>query len=73
MSAGDDAALGGLPEYFGEAMNPDIEYHKLAESMGWWAKGPIKDPAELGPAIREAVAVVKSGQPALVNVWTQPR
>ncbi len=50
--------------------NPDIEYHKLAESMGWWAKGPIKDPAELGPAIKQAVAVVKSGQPALVNVWT---
>jgi thiamine pyrophosphate-dependent acetolactate synthase large subunit-like protein len=54
-------------------MNPDIEYHKLAESMGWWGKGPIKDPAELGPAIKEAVAVVKSGQPALLNVWTQPR
>jgi acetolactate synthase I/II/III large subunit len=54
-------------------MNPDIEYHKLAESMGWWAKGPIKDPAELGPALKEAVAVVKSGQPALLNVWTQPR
>ena len=54
-------------------MNPDVEYHKLAESMGWWAKGPIKDPAELGPAIKEAVAVVRSGQPALVNVWTQPR
>lgn len=52
---------------------PDIEYHKLAESMGWWAKGPIKDPALLGPAIKEAVAVVKSGQPALLNVWTQPR
>jgi thiamine pyrophosphate-dependent acetolactate synthase large subunit-like protein len=54
-------------------MNPDIEYHKFAESMGWWAKGPIKDPDELGPAIKEAVAVVQSGQPALVNVWTQPR
>jgi acetolactate synthase I/II/III large subunit len=53
--------------------NPDIEYHKLAESMGWWAKGPIKDPAELGAAIKQAVAVVKTGQPALVNVWTQPR
>jgi acetolactate synthase-1/2/3 large subunit len=53
--------------------NPDIEYHKLAESMGWWAKGPIKDPAELGPAMKQAVAVVKSGQPALLNVWTQPR
>lgn len=54
-------------------MNPDIEYHKLAESMSWWAKGPIKDPGDLGPALKEAVAVVKSGQPALLNVWTQPR
>jgi thiamine pyrophosphate-dependent acetolactate synthase large subunit-like protein len=54
-------------------MNPDIEYHKLAQSMGWWAKGPIKDPAELAPALKEAVAVVQSGQPALLNVWTQPR
>ena len=53
--------------------NPDIEYHKLAESMGWWARGPIKDPAKLGPAIKEAIAVVKTGQPALLNVWTQPR
>jgi acetolactate synthase I/II/III large subunit len=53
--------------------NPDIEYHKLAESMGWWAKGPIKDPAQLAPALKEAIAVVKSGQPALLNVWTQPR
>ncbi len=54
-------------------MNPDIEYHDLAKSMGWWAKGPITDPADLGPAIKEAVAVVKEGQPALVNVKTQPR
>jgi thiamine pyrophosphate-dependent acetolactate synthase large subunit-like protein len=54
-------------------MNPDIEYHKLAESMGWWAKGPIKDPAQLGPALKEAVKVVQAGQPALLNVWTQPR
>jgi len=53
--------------------NPDIEYHKLAESMGWWAKGPIKDPTLLASALKEAVAVVKSGQPALLNVWTQPR
>lgn len=54
-------------------MNPDIEYHKLAESMGWWARGPIKDPKDLGPALKAAVAAVKSGQPALLNVWTQPR
>jgi thiamine pyrophosphate-dependent acetolactate synthase large subunit-like protein len=68
------ANLGNDMSPIGTAIeNPDIEYHKLAESMGWWAKGPIKDPAELGAAIKEAVAVVKSGQPALVNVWTQPR
>ena len=65
---GDDMAPLGT-----SIQNPDIEYHKLAESMGWWAKGPIKDPADLGPAIKEAVAVVRSGQPALLNVWTQPR
>jgi acetolactate synthase I/II/III large subunit len=54
-------------------MNPDIEYHKLAQSMGWWAKGPIADAADLDPALKEAVAVVQSGQPALLNVWSQPR
>src|SRR5262249_48763730 len=68
------ASLGGDMGPIGTSIeNPDIEYHKLAESMGWWAKGPIKDPAQLGAVIKEAVAVVKSGQPALVNVWTQPR
>jgi hypothetical protein len=54
-------------------MIPDIQYHQLAQSLGWWAKGPIVDPADLSSAIQEAVAVVKSGQPALVNVLTQPR
>ena len=37
-------------------MNPDVNYSKLAESMGWWATGPIKDPAQLGPALKEAIA-----------------
>jgi acetolactate synthase-1/2/3 large subunit len=53
--------------------NPDIDYAKLASSMGWWSAGPIKDPKELAPTLARAVEVVKSGQPALVDVWTQPR
>jgi acetolactate synthase-1/2/3 large subunit len=53
--------------------NPDIDYAKLAQSMGWWAAGPITDPNELGPTFKKAVEVVKSGQPALVDVVTQPR
>jgi acetolactate synthase I/II/III large subunit len=66
--------LGGDMSPVGTSIeNPDIEYHKLAESMGWWAKGPIKTPAQLRAALKEAVEVVKSGRPALLNVWTQPR
>jgi len=64
---------GGMGPVGTRIESPDIEYHKLAEAMGWWAKGPIKDPAQLGPALREAVKVVQAGQPALLNVWTQPR
>src|SRR6266478_7618000 len=38
------ANLGGDMGPVGTSIqNPDIEYHKLAESMGWWARGPIKD------------------------------
>jgi hypothetical protein len=38
-----------------------------------WAAGPISDPAELAPVLREAIAVVESGVPALVDVVSQPR
>jgi len=53
--------------------NPDIDYAKLADSMGVWSTGPIKDPKDLGPALRKAVQVVKAGEPAMVDVVTQPR
>ena len=53
--------------------NPDIDYAKLASSMGVWSMGPISDPKELGPALKKAVEVVKSGQPALLDTVTQPR
>lgn len=53
--------------------DPNIDYAKLAEGMGVWSAGPIEDPDELGPALAEAVRVVKSGYPALVDVVTQMR
>ena len=53
--------------------NPNIEYAKLAQSMGVYGEGPITDPNELGPAIRRALAVVEGGEPALVDAVTQPR
>ena len=53
--------------------NPNIDFAKLAQSMGVHAEGPIADPKDLGPAIRRAVDVVLHGEPALVDVVTQPR
>jgi thiamine pyrophosphate-dependent acetolactate synthase large subunit-like protein len=53
--------------------DPDINYAKLAQGMGLFAEGPISDPKELGPAIQRAIAVVKRGEPALIDVHTQPR
>ena len=53
--------------------DPDIDYAGMARSLGVHAEGPIADPSELGPALERAVAVVKSGEPALVDVVTQVR
>jgi thiamine pyrophosphate-dependent acetolactate synthase large subunit-like protein len=52
---------------------PGIDYAKLAQGLGLWASGPIVDPAELAPAIKKALAVVKAGEPALLDVVSQPR
>ena len=53
--------------------DPPINYAKLAQSMGVYGDGPISDPKDLGPAIARAIQVVKRGEPALVDVLTQPR
>lgn len=52
---------------------PNIDFAKMADSMGVWSRGPVTDPADLKPTLQLALAVVKSGQPALVDVVTQPR
>jgi acetolactate synthase-1/2/3 large subunit len=52
---------------------PNIDFAKLAQSMGVHAEGPITNPVDLGPAIQRAIAVVEAGEPALVDVVTQPR
>ena len=53
--------------------NPAMDYTKMAQSMGMWAEGPISNPKDLGPAIKRALAVVKRGEPALLDTLTQPR
>ncbi len=56
-----------------EIDKPAIDYAKLAQSMGWYAEGPISNPRDIGPALKRAIAVVKRGEPALVDVVVQPR
>ena len=52
---------------------PNVDFAKIAQGMGVYAEGPIENPKDLGPALQRALAVVKKGEPALVDVVTQPR
>jgi acetolactate synthase I/II/III large subunit len=54
-------------------VDPPIDYAKLAQGLGMHGEGPISEPNDLAPAIRRAIEVVKGGNPALVDVLTQPR
>jgi thiamine pyrophosphate-dependent acetolactate synthase large subunit-like protein len=53
--------------------NPDIDYVKIAQGYGAVGIGPISDPNDLSQAFRKGIAAVKAGQPALIDVVTQPR
>jgi thiamine pyrophosphate-dependent acetolactate synthase large subunit-like protein len=53
--------------------SPNINYAALAKAYGVYGEGPIDNPSEVGPAIRRALAVVKRGEPALLDIVGQPR
>jgi len=53
--------------------DPDINYATMAKAYGMYSDGPIDNPNDIGPAIRRALDVVKRGEPALIDVHTQPR
>jgi acetolactate synthase I/II/III large subunit len=53
--------------------DPNIDYAKMAQAYGMYGEGPINEPAALAPAIRRALDRVRRGEPALLDVVTQPR
>ena len=53
--------------------DPNIDYAQMARAYGMHAEGPIEHPADLGPALRRGVERVKAGEPALIDVVSQPR
>jgi acetolactate synthase I/II/III large subunit len=52
---------------------PNIDYAKMAQAYGFYGEGPISDPKDLAPALRRGIERVKAGEPALLDVVTQPR
>ena len=56
-----------------EISNPNIDFAKVAQGLGVWAEGPITDPDKVGPALKRALAEVKDGRPALIDVVCQGR
>jgi thiamine pyrophosphate-dependent acetolactate synthase large subunit-like protein len=53
--------------------DPNIDYAQMARAYGMYAEGPVEHPADLGPALRRGVERVKAGEPALIDVVSQPR
>src|SRR4051812_14617312 len=53
--------------------DPNIDYATVARGFGIYGEGPVTDPKDLAPAIKRALAVVKRGEPALIDVVTDPR
>jgi acetolactate synthase I/II/III large subunit len=53
--------------------DPYINYATMAKAYGMYSAGPIDNPNDLGPAIKAALEVVKKGEPALIDLVTQPR
>lgn len=53
--------------------NPNIDFATIARGYGVYGEGPISHPADVGPALRRALAVVKRGEPALIDIVGQPR
>jgi acetolactate synthase I/II/III large subunit len=53
--------------------DPNIDYAKMAQAYGMYGEGPITNPADLGPAIARGLERVRRGEPALIDVVTQPR
>jgi acetolactate synthase-1/2/3 large subunit len=52
---------------------PHPDFAKLAQSMGWYAEGPIERPGEIAAALKRAIRRVQAGRPALVDTITQKR
>ena len=53
--------------------DPAVDFAAMARSYGIWSAAPVTEAKALSKALRDALKVVKEGQPALVDVVCQMR
>ncbi|MEM7222010.1 MAG: thiamine pyrophosphate-binding protein [Pseudomonadota bacterium] len=49
----------------------DVEYSKFAQMLGGYGE-EVREPEQIRPALERAREAVRSGVPALVNIWVDP-
>jgi len=60
--------------HIGSMLNePAINYSQMAKAYGMYSEGPIDNPRDLAAAYQRALAKVRAGEPALIDVVAQPR
>ncbi|MGH8060190.1 MAG: thiamine pyrophosphate-binding protein, partial [Candidatus Entotheonellia bacterium] len=53
--------------------DPAADLAALARALSVEGFGPIAEPEQLGPTLDRAIEIVQGGQPAVIDVVTQPR
>jgi len=74
-STGTQATAGYYPDGYSvrsglEAgyFDPPIDFAKEAEAAGAYGEN-VKDPAEVGPALKRGMEQIRNGRPAVIAVW----
>jgi acetolactate synthase I/II/III large subunit len=62
------AAYADKADYPGGYFDPPIDFAKEAEAAGAYGEN-VRDPAELGPAIKRGLQQIRRGTPAVISVW----
>jgi len=54
--------------YDGGYFDPPVDFAKEAEAAGAYGEN-VRDPAEVGPALRRGRDAIRRGTPAVISVW----
>jgi len=73
MAARRQRGADGSSHVGNELNNPAPDLAAIAGGMGVWSEGPITEPGDLRAALQRALDVVDRGEPAFIDVVSQPR